>query len=62
MKEQVETVREDQFVEDIFGIQSRLQNVDWLERMKEKAHYIFDTSEIRARVLKAAEIEAKHLL
>ena len=60
MKEQIETVREDQFVEDIYGIQSKLPNAEWLEAITTKAAYIFDTAQIRERVLKAAEIDPKH--
>ena len=60
MKEQVETVREDQFVEDIYGINSKLANAEWLEAITTKAAYIFDTAEMRNRLLKAADIEAKH--
>ena len=61
MKEQIETIREDQFLEDIYGIQSKLSNAEWLKAMKEKGHYIFNTAELRKRVLAAASIEAKHL-
>ena len=60
MKEQVETVREEQFVEDIFGINSKLANAEWLAAITAKAAYIFDTAEMRNRLLKAAEIEVKH--
>ena len=62
MKEQIETVREDQFLEDVFGINSRLPSTEWLEAVKEKAYYIFDTASIRERVLNAAQIEPKHLI
>ena len=55
-------MREDQFLEDVFGINSRLPINEWLEAVKEKAYYIFDTVSIRERVLKAAEIEPKHLI
>ena len=61
MKEQIETVREDQFVEDIYGIQAKVKNAEWLEAVTGKASWIFDTCEIRNRILKAADIEAKHL-
>ena len=55
-------MREDQFLEDVFGINSRLPINEWLEAVKEKAYYIFDTASIRERVLKAAEIEPRHLI
>ena len=60
LKEQVETVQEDQFVEDVFGISSKLENQLWIDTVSEKVYWVLDAVEIRKRLMEAAGIEAKH--
>ena len=60
MKEAVEVVREDQYLEDVFGDKAALDKNVWLDKMNTIATWVFDSSKIRDRLLEAAEIEVKH--
>jgi len=60
MKYQIEVIREDQYLEDIYGVQSRIENQVWMQKMCKEAKWVFDTADIRKRILEAAGIDAKH--
>ena len=60
LKEAVEVVREDQYLEDVFGDKAALDKNVWLDKMNTIATWVFDSSKIRDRLLEAAEIEVKH--
>ena len=61
MRGTCETLREDQYLEDVYGSNSRLSNDEWLTQMTQKAKWLFDSAELRQRILKEADIEAKHM-
>ena len=58
--EQIEVIREDQFLEDVFGPESRLDNEAFINKLTENAAWIFEAVELRRRLFEAASIEAKH--
>ena len=60
MKETNEALREDQYLEDVYGSNSRLSNDEWLTQMIQKTKWVFDSAEIRQRVLKEAGVDARH--
>ena len=60
LREQVELVREDQYLEDVYGASSRLKSEEWLAKMGKEARWVFDSKELRKRLLEAASVEAKH--
>ena len=58
--EQNEVIREDQFLEDIFGPESKLDNETFVKVVGEKVGWIFNAVELRRRLFESAGIEAKH--
>ena len=60
LKEKVEDLREDQYLEDVFGPASRLETEEWVQAMCTKADWIFDSKQLRKRLLELAEIEPRH--
>lgn len=60
LKEQVELLREDQYLEDVYGTASRLTNDEWLKKMSKEAKWLFDPVEVRKRLFEAAEVEVRH--
>ena len=44
LQEKVEDLREDHLLEDIFGVNSRMENADWLESVAKKANWVFSTT------------------
>ena len=57
MKDQVEDVREDQYLEDLYGMKSYMDTEDWMKKMVEDGKWVFDSAQLRKRLLEAAEIE-----
>ena len=57
LKEQIETVREDNWLEDVYGPQSRLTNEDWLEKVTTDGVWIFDPEQLRTKIFEAASVE-----
>ena len=55
------SLMEDQWLEDMYGSASTLQNEAWVEQMKRVGKWIFDASELRARLFKESGVEVKHL-
>ena len=60
MLDLVETLREDQYLEDVYGPASRLETEDWVKAMCKQAKWVFDSAELRQRLLALAEIEHRH--
>ena len=58
--EQIDVIKEDQFLEDIFGPESRLENEPFINKLTENAFWIFDSVDLRRRLFEAASVEAKH--
>ena len=53
-------LREDQWLEEVFGANSRLQNAAWVQQVSTTANWIFDAKKIRQKLFTAAEVTAKH--
>ena len=53
-------MREDQYLEDVYGATSRLKSGEWLAKMGKEAKWVFDTKELRRRLLEAASVDMKH--
>ena len=60
LKNEIEAFREDVFLEDVFGVQSRLANEEWLEAVSKKAVWIFNAATIRKKLFELASLEDKH--
>ena len=56
----IEDLREDQYLEDVFGLHSYLETEAWIERMVNDGKWIFDSSQIRKRMLALADITLRH--
>lgn len=52
-----EAVREDMWLEDIYGKQSRLDNDVWLEAVSGKSSWIFKPDELRQKVFISAKLK-----
>ena len=59
-KDNLEILREDQWLEQIYGAKSRLENDQWLEAITMKANWILKAEELRTKVLGQAGIDARH--
>ena len=60
LKNEVENIKEDQYLEDVYGVNSKLENEDWLAKHEKAANWMFNTVQIRSRLFKAADIEMRH--
>ena len=60
MKYQIEVIREDQYLEDIYGVQARIENQVWMQKMCKEAKWVFDTMELRKRLFELAEVDMRH--
>ena len=60
LAQSVENVREDSFLEDVFGSMSRLDSDVFITVVKQSATYMFRASELRAKLLDAAELDFRY--
>jgi len=56
----VEVIREDMWLEEVYGSQSRLDNAVWVERVTKKAKWIYEPSEMRKKLFAEAGIQIRH--
>jgi len=54
-----EDLREDKFLDDIYGTEGKLNNDEWMKNICDKAKYIFSAKELRKLVFKEAQVEYK---
>lgn len=52
-----ETLREDKFLDEVYGQQSKLDNEVWLKGVQSKSSWIFDSKQLRIRVFDAAGVK-----
>ena len=52
-----EDLREDRFLEDIFGTNTKLDNDPYMKNLCEKSSWIFSAKEMRKEVFKQAEVQ-----
>ena len=48
--EVLETVRDDQWLEDVYGVNSRLENTEWVQRVVKQGKWVFNAKELRDKV------------
>lgn len=60
MKEDVEALREDKYLEDVFGANSRMESEDWVQAHVKAAKWIYDSAELRKRLFEISDLEARH--
>ena len=56
----LESLREDGFLETVFGTQSRLSSDQWVQKVMKEANYIFNASEMRKKIFNDANVTMKH--
>ena len=59
LREAHEDVREEAFLEDVFGHQSRISNQDFLNAVVKKATYMFSAQQLRKKVFEHAKVTMK---
>ena len=47
-------MREDQYLEDVFGVLAKLDNDPWLAKNSKEASWVFNTVQLRKRMFEAA--------
>jgi len=58
--EQQETLREDKWLEEVFGPQSRLKNDEWVHKVSTSANWIFNVQDMRKRLFAEAKLTIRH--
>ena len=59
-KDIIEAIREDQWLEEVYGQNSRLDNALWVEKVTKKAKWIYEPSEMRKKLFAEAGISIRH--
>ena len=60
MREAVDTVREEQLLESLYGARARLDDKEWIYKVSNQIKEVLNAKNLRARVLVTAQIEAIH--
>ena len=60
LQETVEELREDHLLEDIFGVNSRMENADWLDVVSKKANWVLSTTALRKKLFELASLVESH--
>lgn len=55
-----ESLAEDYWKEDVFGVQSRLDDGDFLKRTTEKGKWLFKPYDLRVKIFACAKLTDKH--
>ena len=59
-KDVFETVREEVWLEEVFGAQSRLENDAWVDKVSKLANWIFDSAATRRKLFHEAKVTIRH--
>ena len=54
-----EGIVEEEWLEQVYGAKSTLQNEEWLSKVMKDGSWIFDPAATRAKVLEKAELEVR---
>ena len=56
-----EKILEDEWLENVFGTKSSLQNEEWLNKVTndDRSSFVYQVKELRAMILEKAELEVK---
>ena len=57
LKDAHEGVREDKFLDEVYGNQSKLDNDPWLKGVSTKSSWVFDSKQLRQRVFEVAGVQ-----
>ena len=55
-----EILREDHWLEQVYGANSRLQSDDWVQKVSTTANWIFNPSHMRHRLFELAQVAKRH--
>lgn len=61
LNDAAEVVLEDQWLEEMYGAASTLQNEAWIEKISKAGKWVFDAAELRARLFKESAVTVKHI-
>ena len=56
-EDNLETLREEHWLEDVYGAQSRLANDQWLAKVSHEGNWIFRPKEMRVRIFAQADVK-----
>ena len=56
----LEAIREEQFLEEVFGAASRLMSDAWAQKVATSANWIFNANEMRKKIFAQAGITIRH--
>ena len=59
-KDVFEVIREEVWLEEVFGAQSRLENDIWVDKVSKVANWIFDAATIRKKIFNEAKVTMRH--
>lgn len=59
-KDVFETVREEDWLEEVFGAQSRLESDVWVDKVKGQANWIFDADATRRKIFAESKVTMRH--
>ena len=59
-KDVFEVIREEVWLEEVFGAQSRLENDVWVDKVSKAANWIFDAETMRRKIFNEAKVTMRH--
>ena len=59
-EDNLESIREDQWLEVVFGTASRMQSDAWVQKAATEGKWIFDSKEMRKRIFAEADVSIQH--
>lgn len=59
-KDVFENIREEVWLEEVFGAQSRMESDAWVEKVKGEAVWIFDSAAVRKKIFAEAKVTVRH--
>ena len=59
-KDVLEVIREEHWLEDVFGAQSRLPSDAWVQKVATTANWIFNTKDVRKKLFAESKVTMKH--
>jgi hypothetical protein len=59
-EDNLESIREDQWLEDVFGTASRMQSDEWVQKTATVGNWIFNSNQMRKRIFTEADVPVEH--
>lgn len=60
LKEADEAVREDMWLDQVYGVKSMLENKEWIEKVSNEGSWALNARGLRRHVMEAAGVEVVH--